>query len=53
MAWRRRDALRIMAACMADWWLPRDLFAHRTSASKFSGKPERRAIVVTFGGGVR
>src|SRR5262245_58324471 len=50
MSWRRRDALRIMAACMADWCLPRNLFAQRGPASR---KPERRAIVVTFGGGVR
>jgi hypothetical protein len=49
-ALRRRDLLRMMAACMADWWLPRDLFAQRISAPK---KPERRVIVVTFGGGVR
>ncbi|OLE82076.1 MAG: hypothetical protein AUF76_10910 [Acidobacteria bacterium 13_1_20CM_2_65_9] len=53
MALRRRDALRMMAACMADWWLPRTVLAQRSSASKFSGKPERRVIVVTFGGGVR
>ena len=50
MKLQRRDALRIMAACMADWWLPRHLFAQRISARK---KPERRVIVVTFGGGVR
>jgi hypothetical protein len=50
MTWRRREALRVMAACMADWWLPRTLFAQRVAAA---GKPERRAIVVTFGGGVR
>ena len=50
MKLQRRDALRIMAACMADWWLPRQLFAQRISARK---KPERRVIVVTFGGGVR
>ena len=31
---------------MADWWLPRRLFAQKT-------KPGRRVIVVTFGGGVR
>ena len=49
MKLQRRDALRVMAACMADWWLPRHLFAQR-AASK---KPERRVIVVTFGGGVR
>ncbi|PYR13254.1 MAG: hypothetical protein DMF99_01820 [Acidobacteria bacterium] len=46
----RRDALRILAACMADWWLPRCLFAQRTSTPR---KRERRVIVVTFGGGVR
>src|SRR5262249_17571335 len=49
MRFQRRDALRIMAACMADWWLPRHLFAQRAP----SKKPERRVIVVTFGGGVR
>ena len=47
---RRRDALRIMAACMADWWLPRRLFAQRTAAPRTR---DRRVIVVTFGGGVR
>jgi hypothetical protein len=35
---------------MADWWLPRRLFAQRPPASK---RPDRRVIVVTFGGGVR
>src|SRR5262249_41115652 len=50
MALRRRDALRILAACMADFWLPRRVFARNRSESK---KPERRVIVVTFGGGVR
>ncbi len=50
MALRRRDALRILAACMADWWLPRRVSAQRTSEAR---KPDRRAIVVTFGGGVR
>src|SRR5262247_4732544 len=49
MRFQRRDALRIMAACMADWWLPHHLFAERAP----SKKPERRVIVVTFGGGVR
>ena len=49
-ALRRRDLLRMMAACMADWWLPQRLFAQRLSAPR---KPERRVIVVTFGGGVR
>ena len=38
---------------MADWWLPRRVFAQRISESKLTGKPERRVIVVTFGGGVR
>ena len=49
-AWRRRDALRILAACMADWWLPRNLFAQKSSVPR---KRDRRVIVVTFGGGVR
>jgi len=35
---------------MADWWLPRCVFAQRTSTPR---KRERRVIVVTFGGGVR
>ena len=35
---------------MADWWLPRRGFAERLSRSR---KPERRVIIVTFGGGVR
>src|SRR5262249_52763197 len=49
MMLRRREALRVLAACMADWWLPRQLFAQRRSA-----RPrDRRVIVVTFGGGVR
>ncbi len=39
-----------MAACLADWWLPRRVFAQPARRSK---KPERRVIVVTFGGGVR
>ena len=46
----RRDALRVLAACMADWWLPRRLFAQKPLRGK---KPDRRVIVVTFGGGVR
>src|SRR5215213_3863433 len=51
----RRNVLRVLAACMADWWLPRHAVAQRPS-SRFAlrrGKPERRVIVVTFGGGVR
>ena len=47
---RRREALRVMAACLADWWLPRRVFAQPAPRSK---KPDRRVIVVTFGGGVR
>jgi hypothetical protein len=47
---RRRDVLRVLTACLADWWLPRRLFAQRGPASR---KPERRVIIVTFGGGVR
>ena len=46
---RRRDALRVMAACLADWWLPRRVFGQTLR----SRKPDRRVIVVTFGGGVR
>src|SRR6185295_16254782 len=47
---RRRDALRVLAACMADWWLPRQLFAQRPPSVR---RRDRRVIVVTFGGGVR
>jgi hypothetical protein len=47
---RRRDVMRLMAACMADWWLPRRAPAQQISRPR---KPERRVIVVTFGGGVR
>jgi hypothetical protein len=47
---RRRDVLRALAACLADWWLPRRVFAQNSSKFK---KPDRRVIVVTFGGGVR
>jgi hypothetical protein len=47
---RRRDALRVLAACMADFWLPRRAFA---KAAPRARKPDRRVIVVTFGGGVR
>ena len=50
LAFRRRDALRLMAACMADWWLPRRVLAQKAPASR---RPDRRVIVVTFGGGVR
>jgi len=50
MMLRRREALRVLAACMADWWLPRQLFAQRTPAAR---PRDRRVIVVTFGGGVR
>jgi hypothetical protein len=48
---RRRDMLRVLAACLADLWLPRRLFARQRPAA-FT-KPDRRVIVVTFGGGVR
>ena len=47
---RRRDALRVLAACMADFWLPRRAFAKLAPRAR---KPDRRVIVVTFGGGVR
>ena len=50
VALRRRDALKFLAACLADFWLPRRVFAQRSSRPR---KPERRVIVVTFGGGVR
>lgn len=46
----RRDVLRALAACLADWWLPRRAFAQNSPKFK---KPDRRVIVVTFGGGVR
>src|ERR671925_1979990 len=51
LALRRRDTLKLLAACMADWFLPRRLFAHNGRGA--TRKPERRVIVVTFGGGVR
>ena len=38
-ALRRRDPLRMMAACMADWWLPRHLFAQRISAPEETRAP--------------
>ena len=50
MMLRRREALRVLAACMADWWLPRQLFAQRAAGAR---PRDRRVIVVTFGGGVR
>ena len=66
---RRRDVFRLLAACMADWWMPRDLFAQSgirnppgirnpgirnpQSAIRNRKRPDRRVIVVTFGGGVR
>ena len=51
---RRRDALKLIAAVMAEWWLPRRLFAQRPAAAPDRpGKPDRKVIVVTFGGGVR
>jgi hypothetical protein len=46
----RRNALRALAGCLADWWLPRHTFAQ--SAGPYT-KPDRRVMVVTFGGGVR
>jgi hypothetical protein len=49
-ALKRRDALKFLAACLADFWLPRRVLAQRATRSR---KPERRVIVVTFGGGVR
>ncbi len=48
-AFGRRDVLRLVAACLADWCLPRSLLARRAEARK----PDRRVILVTFGGGVR
>ena len=39
---RRRDALRVLAACLAEWCLPRRIFAQREPT-----KPDRRVIVVT------
>ena len=45
---------------MAEWWLPRRLFAQRPAAAPDRsgkpdrpGRPDRKVIVVTFGGGVR
>ena len=46
----RRAVLRALAACLADLWLPRRVFAQRAQKYK---KPDRRVILVTFGGGVR
>ena len=48
--WRRRDALRLLAGMLADWWLPRRVLAQKP---RRPAKPERAVIVVTFGGGVR
>src|SRR5262245_45045399 len=36
---------------MADWWLPRRLLAQGAGAG--SARPDRKVIVVTFGGGAR
>ncbi len=47
---RRRDVLSTLAACLVDFWMPRRLFARPTSRV---ARPDRRVIVVTFGGGVR
>src|SRR5437867_1103714 len=47
---RRREALRVMAALLADWWLPARVLAQK---ARRPAKPERAVIVVTFGGGVR
>lgn len=49
VALRRRDVLRVLAACLADLWLPR----HAIARYQPSRKPDRKVIVVTFGGGVR
>ena len=48
--WGRRDLLRGAAALLADALLPRGAQAQ---AARERRKPDRRAIVVTFGGGVR
>src|SRR5260221_5146345 len=48
--WGRRDLLRGAAALLADALLPRGAAAQ---AARERRKPDRRAIVVTFGGGVR
>jgi hypothetical protein len=50
MKMQRREVLRVLAACLADLWLPRRVFAQLRPRAV---KPERRVIVVTFGGGVR
>ena len=54
----RRQTLQFLAACMADWVLPRSLLARHLEAKRAATitrgtRPERRVIVVTFGGGVR
>src|SRR5689334_14710105 len=63
-AWRRRDVFRLLAACMADWWLPtvtglqssvvgpQSSVASRQPTARRK-RPDRRVILVTFGGGVR
>lgn len=48
---QRRAALQFIAGLMADFWLPRRLFAQGAAAR--SVRPDRKVIVVTFGGGVR
>lgn len=48
--WGRRDLLRGAAALLADAVLPRGALAQEARERR---KPDRRAIVVTFGGGVR
>jgi len=49
-ALRRRDLLRLAAACLAEWTLPRPGFA---GIGDPGSRPGRRLILVTFGGGVR
>lgn len=49
-SWGRRDLLRGAAALLADALLPRGAEAQGARERR---KPDRRAIVVTFGGGVR
>src|SRR5690349_1022387 len=49
-ALRRREALRILTAVLADWWLPRRALAQKP---RRPARPERAVILITFGGGVR